>query len=246
MLAAWEPRTVKITNGVVLIDRGDVVGSVRFFAKLWKWGHKKTVAFLRNIERDQMITKKRNGTGTGDASIVSIVKYDEFQGSSGPTGNGSENAGSAVVEHQENGTKKARTRKKTPSSSAGGDDAGCTEFWSEYTRHDAKKAAEKAWRKLNPSPELRATIMAAVAAQKQPGGVLNPTSGSKYIPYASTWLNSNRWDDQIESSAHASPAKHEPPLNWSCKTCGEYHLTPRAQKGQCQKAATSASPEAAS
>lgn len=131
-----------------------------------------------------------------------------------------------------------------PRSGAAVDVTGFPEFWSAYPRHDARRAAEKAWARLRPSPEMRDTIMAAMASQQRAGGTLNPGSGAKFIPYPASWLNDRRWEDLPAASAGNVPPQYEPPLNWRCKDCGDYHLTPKAQKGQCPKAANSKTPEA--
>lgn len=119
---------------------------------------------------------------------------------------------------------------------------GFDEFWREYTRHDAKRAAEKVWLKLSPSAEQRTTIMSAVATQKRPGGVLNPASGSKFIPYASTWLNRLQWEDEAAPSSRTR--RNELPLMWKCDECGEHHLTPPQDKGRCPQTASTTTQEA--
>ena len=43
---------------------------------------------------------------------------------------------------------------------------------------------------------LRETVLPAVRGQKQPGGRLNPESGTKYIPLLATWLNGEEWENQ--------------------------------------------------
>lgn len=73
-------------------------------------------------------------------------------------------------------------------------DAGFDRFWALYPRHASKKDAQKAWLKLHPTPELLATILAAVAWQKT---TPQWTEGhGKYVPYAATWLRGARWDDE--------------------------------------------------
>jgi hypothetical protein len=68
------------------------------------------------------------------------------------------------------------------------------EFWSEYPKKVAKKAAIKAWKKLK--PEERFAVKEAINKHKK-FWVLRETS-IDYIPHASTWLNQGRWDDVLE------------------------------------------------
>jgi hypothetical protein len=64
-------------------------------------------------------------------------------------------------------------------------------FWKEYPRKDAKKAAERAFRKIPPT-EVPA-ILASVRGKQQTEQWLN--NSGRYIPFASTLLNQERWKD---------------------------------------------------
>lgn len=68
------------------------------------------------------------------------------------------------------------------------------EFYRLYPRKVSPADARKAWSKLAPSSELRATIMAAIKSQR-----LNPDwarGDGKFIPYPASWINGRRWEDQ--------------------------------------------------
>lgn len=67
-------------------------------------------------------------------------------------------------------------------------------FWNLYPRKESKGATEKAWKKLNPSSELSASILAAVeiAAKSEQW---NRDNG-RYIPAPKNWLNDKRWLDK--------------------------------------------------
>lgn len=80
-------------------------------------------------------------------------------------------------------------------------DDGFEEFWITYPRKKSRADAEKAWRKLAPSPELRQRIYASVAAQR--GSVDWTKDGGQFIPYPATWLNGHRWEDALSSEAPA-------------------------------------------
>lgn len=66
-------------------------------------------------------------------------------------------------------------------------------FWEKYPNKKSKKAAWKAWQKINMTPALLATIMAGLQNcmeseqwQKDDG---------RYIPHPATWINGERWED---------------------------------------------------
>lgn len=78
-------------------------------------------------------------------------------------------------------------------------------FWAFYPRGEAKQAAIRAWDKLQASDELIDTMAQAlsrqVASENWQQGI--------GIPYASTWLNQQRWtDEKRQPSAGQAPAGH--------------------------------------
>ena len=75
------------------------------------------------------------------------------------------------------------------------------QFWAAYPKKKDKEKARRAWRRLNPGPELCQTMAAALERDKRSPN-WQKDSGA-YIPYASTWLNGRRWED--ESGPPAPP-----------------------------------------
>ena len=75
-----------------------------------------------------------------------------------------------------------------------GHDQGFDAFWTAYPRHEAKTRALKAWTALHPSPELTATLLAAIEQHKQRLWAQAPPDK---IPHPATWLNGRRWEDDL-------------------------------------------------
>jgi phage replication O-like protein O len=71
-------------------------------------------------------------------------------------------------------------------------------FYKAYPNKKARSAAEKAWAKLNPSPELIQTILNALENQKRSEDWQK--EGGKYIPYPGTWINGRRWEDEVKEA----------------------------------------------
>lgn len=95
------------------------------------------------------------------------------------------------------------------------------EFWAAYPRKAAKGDAWKAWRKLKPNSELRATILVAIERHKLTDDWQRQLG--KFIPYPASWLNSKRWEDGIASidNKKLSPATR---LGYHvCQFCDESH-----------------------
>jgi len=68
-------------------------------------------------------------------------------------------------------------------------------FWKRYPRKDSKVPAQKAYEKLNPSPALQQRLLEALERFCETEQWMR--DGGKYIPFASTWLNQRRWEDEI-------------------------------------------------
>jgi hypothetical protein len=96
---------------------------------------------------------------------------------------------------KENRLEENRLDNKTPKPLKG-DAAGFDEFWKNYPRAKNKKAALKAWNKLEPSQELRATIQQAIVSQS--GSKQWQKDNGEFIPHPASWLNGERWDDVLE------------------------------------------------
>lgn len=77
-------------------------------------------------------------------------------------------------------------------------------FWKAYPRKVAVGAARRRWSSMRNRPSLE-VLLAAIKAQSVPGGPLAPKEdGSKnFIPHAATWLNGERWLDEVDTGEPA-------------------------------------------
>ena len=83
---------------------------------------------------------------------------------------------------------------------------GFTLFWQEYPRKAAKAAALKAWQKLNPSQELVERILAHVRDHKRSPDWIK--DGGQFVPHPATFLNGQRWEDDIPPDTGPGMAYH--------------------------------------
>jgi hypothetical protein len=81
-------------------------------------------------------------------------------------------------------------------------------WWPEYWRPVAKKPARSAFRKHIRTEARFQQIMAATRAQ-MPEMLSRPKDKR---PYPATWLNEERWEDEIESAAGGAPQDDYPEL----------------------------------
>lgn len=77
-------------------------------------------------------------------------------------------------------------------------------FWKLYPNKKSKKDARKAWEKLKPSAELRHTLMTALGNHRISRDWTK--DDGQYVPMASTWLNGERWTDELVPASAAKPS----------------------------------------
>jgi hypothetical protein len=95
--------------------------------------------------------------------------------------------------HLEKDTQLKDTQKRTTPQRPpfGGPWPGFQDFWDIYPRHTKEENALDAWNRLQPDDQLRATILAAIAKQRE----CEQWRKKGYIPHASNWLRQKRWSD---------------------------------------------------
>ena len=76
-------------------------------------------------------------------------------------------------------------------------------FWQEYPKKVAKKEARRVFARIHPDLELTQTMIRAVQAQSESRQWQDP----KFIPNPTTWLNQERWNDEL----NPSPSDTGPP-----------------------------------
>lgn len=74
------------------------------------------------------------------------------------------------------------------------------QFWDRYPRGDAKKKTREKWMRLNPDPALFAKIMAGLERS-----IRSDQWRRGIIPHAVTWLNGERWEDDLPDNGPAGP-----------------------------------------
>ena len=71
-------------------------------------------------------------------------------------------------------------------------------FWKHYPRKVAKPNALKAWLKLKPDDALTKTIISAISNQNL------ASREQQFIPHPASWLNAQRWEDEIKVASTTS------------------------------------------
>ena len=77
MMVNHEDKKVPFDGGFITVKRGSCITSIRKLADRWKWSRSKVARFLNELERDTMVTQKRDTKKT----TISIVNYCIYQDS---------------------------------------------------------------------------------------------------------------------------------------------------------------------
>ncbi len=80
---------------------------------------------------------------------------------------------------------------------------GFSSFWESYPRKEGKKNAERAWSKIE--PELHDGIISALKRHCESEQWIKDSG--KFIPHPATWLNQERWNDEIKKSNNNEPIR---------------------------------------
>ena len=81
-------------------------------------------------------------------------------------------------------------------------DAKFDEFWKAYPKKTGKQPAAKAFKRINWRKVYFADVMAAL--EKQKASAQWTKDDGQYVPNAATWLNNDRWTDELKPAAQTS------------------------------------------
>ncbi|WP_248769157.1 helix-turn-helix domain-containing protein [Pseudomonas sp. MWU12-2345] len=104
---------------------------------------------------------------------------------------------------QSNNTKSIKTS-PAPGGEKGVSEEGFDQFWKLYPKKKGRKDAAKAWAKLKPNEELRQILITALGQHSVSEDWTK--DGGRYAPNASTWLNGERWTDELLPAAGSKPS----------------------------------------
>ena len=82
-------------------------------------------------------------------------------------------------------------------------------FWSAYPRHQDRKKAEDAFRRINPDDDLLNKMIASI--EKQKSSAQWQENGGQFIPHPTTWLHGKRWEDEMQASRNNSNVRQMNP-----------------------------------
>lgn len=211
--AAWKPRTRRVGSQTIALDRGQLVGSVRFMAERWGWSKSRVARFLDRLEHGDMISAD---CGTG-ISVITIRNYNTYQRVSLPdeTQTGTQ-TGTIVgqswdkrediknIESSFSSSPRAKCENEKPSDDWPSDYR--ERFWAKYPHKVGKPDA------LGKLDRVRKT-------QKVPwlvlwGGLERYVGKTDDRPWCNpaTWIHQQRWTDEpAAGNGNGSNQRHRSP-----------------------------------
>lgn len=94
----------------------------------------------------------------------------------------------------QNRIEKKRIEKNPPIPPTGGEN-GFQEFWLAYPRKIGKGAARRSWKRIRPSPQLQQQILNSLSQHTYSHDWSREYG--RFIPHPATFLNQERWDDEL-------------------------------------------------
>lgn len=150
---------------------------------------------LDYLKRSENITVQ----STNKYSIITIVNWDTYQ-SVGDESNSQDNT--IATNQQQTNNKPTTTDKKVKKEKNTTCAQNFESFWKAYPKKKAKPEALKAFQKINPDSSLMEKILKAIEIARTTDEWLKEKG--QFIPYPATWLNGQRWLDEVEHPKAAS------------------------------------------
>lgn len=151
--------------------------------------------------------EEHNGASAKRRTLEAKRKADARKASASNADKAGTDSGHDAELEKERELEKEKNKKQNPPPPPGGQrkySAEFDEFWEAYPRKTGKGEAWKRWKKINPGVELRAKMLWALEAQKRSHDWLK--DNGQYIPHPSTWLNQDRWEDELPMAGQGPPA----------------------------------------
>lgn len=190
--AAWKEQTVRVGKHIVKLERGQLCYSTRFLADAFGWHHSKLRRFLQRLEVRSSICKKI-GTPSDTAPIVITIRnYDEYQA----WGSGATQQPAQLRHSSDTNKNKDNKENKVRDTKVSLDHPELFDrFWSLYPRKVGKGQAQAAWRaaakKVDPALIIEGLELHMPDLTDKP---------AQFIPHPATWLNGERWADELEQA----------------------------------------------
>lgn len=159
------------------------------------------------LSANKQLTSKQQATNKQLTTTKERKKSKKVRNTPHTPHEGADEQGESLTVETARGAEKSVDHSTTPV------DERFNRFWAIYPRKVGKGAARKVWQKLKPSAELTETLLSAVNIQRN--SEQWQKENGQYIPNPATWLNQERWEDDVNLSVPQAnePSKFSPSYN---------------------------------
>jgi hypothetical protein len=193
LLANHKDGHIRKRGVLVEVKRGQIGHSQTTLADRWGWSRGKVIRFLRELETAQQIVQQK----TNVTSLITVVNYNEYQSDDITNGTAGGTASSTADEPQtvqeQEGKNDKNDKKQTPLAT------GFENFWKLYPKKVAKKSCFEIWKRKH--LHLKESLLVA-DIKKRISSCCKWKGG--YIPNPQTYLNGERWEDEIEKENNST------------------------------------------
>lgn len=198
-----KPHKRVIDGQVIELQPGQVLGGRRRLAEACGLTEKKITRILK-LFKNAEITANQPANGRAKAvHVITFINWELYQ--SDNTYRAKQPAKKRTIK----GTNKGQGRATDNNGKNGKNVNPCANadafarFWDAYPKKKAKQKAQAAFAKLNPDDALLATMLDAIEIAKRTPDWQK--DDGQFIPYAATWLNGKRWEDELAPDASSKP-----------------------------------------
>ena len=170
-------KTLHQLEGKKVLTLGE--NEIRFNKHANEWAMAKTAT--NNVRPKQPQKKAKTATDYGQNSL--------------------EYSGNTLTDSDLPSPKENRKEKRNPHTPTNGGlslDDSFNQIWAIYPKKVSKAAAKKAFQKIKPNKELFNTMTKAIKTHSRSRDWTK--ENGQYIPHLSTWLNQERWEDELETT----------------------------------------------
>ena len=217
MKASYKKRQVLISGSVVCVEPGQFVLGRKSASESLGVTERAVRTCLKNLEKLGNIETK----ATNRFTLVTLINWELYQENEDETT--SKRPANDHKQEREEG--KERKKEKNIESKDSCASVECTDliqtsksiqkqnqkkqvdtafeiFWAAYPKKKGKKQAIRAWEKIKPSPTIAEAEKLAQIVSLQARTPQWTKDSGEFIPLPATWLNNERWNDELETKTH--------------------------------------------
>jgi hypothetical protein len=210
--AAYTAHDRRVGSEIVHLERGQTCHSIRFLADLWQWSKSRVDRYIGRLEKRDMV---KRDTGT-EPTVITICDYNEVQPQIADKRDSKRDTG-----RDTKGTPAGQERDKLeegnnldPSLRSGLSERERKHpwpenyqdlFWQAYPRRTARKKAFEALERLWKADATPFDVIVAGCIRLEKW-----MQDPRYVPHPATWLNGERWNDDLPQRPSTPPSRPPP------------------------------------